>query len=93
MPAVNPNQYVQPPDFQRRNTALMARVVNAIRDPGHQEEFRQMSILFRQGQLSSASYYKHCLELMGKKAFKDCFPEMLVLLPEIERQQVCSLLH
>lgn len=90
MPTVNPNQFVQPPDFQRRNAALMAQVIDALQDPSLQEEFRQMSILFRQGQLSSASYYKHCLELMGEKAFNDCFPEMLVLLPEIDRQQAST---
>lgn len=90
LPSASVNQFVQPLDFQRRNTALMGRVVDILRDPGRQEEFRQMSILFRQGQLSSAAYYKHCVELMGQKAFNECFPEMVVLLPEIERQQVSS---
>ncbi|KAK3909837.1 E3 ubiquitin-protein ligase ZNF598 [Frankliniella fusca] len=87
LPTVRLHQFVQPPDFQRRNAALMARVIDTLKDPSLQEEFRQMSILFRQGQLSAASYYKHCVELMGEKAFNNCFPEMLVLLPEIDRQQ------
>ncbi|KAE8739534.1 hypothetical protein FOCC_FOCC014954 [Frankliniella occidentalis] len=87
LPTVTLHQFVQPPDFQRRNAALMARVIDTLRDPSLQEDFRQKSILFRQGQLSSASYYKHCVELMGEKAFNDFFPEMLVLLPEIDRQQ------
>lgn len=91
LPAANVNQFVPPLDFARRNTALMGRVVDILRHPGLQEEFRQMSILFRQGQLSSAAYYKHCVELMGEKSFNECFPEMLVLLPEIERQQVSIL--
>lgn len=87
LPAASVNQFVQPLDFQRRNAALMGRVVDILKDPGRQEEFRQMSILFRQGQLSSGAYYKHCVELMGEKQFNECFPEMLVLLPEISRQQ------
>ncbi|XP_034242189.1 E3 ubiquitin-protein ligase ZNF598 [Thrips palmi] len=87
LPGASGNQFVQPLDFQRRNAALMGRVVDILRDASRQEEFRQMSILFRQGQLSSASYYKHCVDLMGEKAFNECFPEMVVLLPEIERQQ------
>lgn len=87
LPSGSLNQFVQPPDFQRRNAALMARVIDTLKDSRRQEDFRQKSILFRQGQLSSTSYYKQCVELMGEKAFNDCFPEMLVLLPEIERQQ------
>lgn len=86
LPASNLHQFVQPPDFQRRNATLMARVIDTLRDPARQEEFRQKSILFRQGQLSSALYYKQCVNLMGSTAFNDIFPEMLVLLPEIERQ-------
>lgn len=88
LPTASLNQFVQPSDFQRRNASLMTQVADALRDPARQEQFRQKSILFRQGQLSSALYYQHCVELMGEKAFNNIFPEMLVLLPEIERQHV-----
>lgn len=49
-------------------------------------EFRKYSDLFRQDELPPKKYYAHCKEILGSH-FEDIFPELLVLLPDIQKQQ------
>lgn len=80
--------YVPPPNLKHRNAALVSHVTEALRTPAALDEFLQMSALFRQGSVTADAYHSHCREAMGSEAFVKIFPELLVLLPDIEKQQV-----
>ncbi|XP_008552183.1 E3 ubiquitin-protein ligase ZNF598 [Microplitis demolitor] len=78
--------YTPPPDFQKRNQDLVARITKVL-DQESIEEFRYISGLFRQDLCSAEDYYKHCSDSMGVKEFGSVFSEMLVLLPDIQKQR------
>lgn len=71
-----------------RNTQLFARVNEVLGSKTVSDEFMQKSALYKQGFLSADDYYKHCRETMGDITFQDIFAELLVLLPDIAKQQV-----
>ena len=50
--------------------------------------FKDISGQFRAGKLSSDSYFSQCRELVVSHKFNKFFPELLVLLPDIKKQQV-----
>lgn len=52
------------------------------------EEFRNISQLYRDGVVKADSYYEHCQAALKDK-FDYVFPELVVLLPDISKQQVC----
>uniref|UniRef100_A0A1B6LIS3 RING-type E3 ubiquitin transferase n=1 Tax=Graphocephala atropunctata TaxID=36148 RepID=A0A1B6LIS3_9HEMI len=79
--------YVPPPNIKRRDAELVVRVTAALGTPAALEEFLMMSALFRQGTLKAELYYRHCREAMGEEQFNEIFPELLVLLPDIAKQQ------
>lgn len=79
--------YIQPPNFNNRNSELVDCVMAALKDQSALERFRQMSSGFRQNYLTAEDYYNHCQEAMGTSKFSEIFPELLVLLPDIEKQQ------
>lgn len=54
------------------------------------DEFRNVSKLFRSGSLFSKAYYEHCEAVLGDR-FESIFPELLALLPDINKQQVIYL--
>ncbi|XP_076648601.1 E3 ubiquitin-protein ligase ZNF598 [Halictus rubicundus] len=86
--------YVRSPDFQKRNKCLVAKVNEVLMQQEEmQQEFRYISGLFRQGMCSAQDYYKHCREVMGHSAFESVFPELLVLLPDIDKQQELYTVH
>ena len=80
--------FVQPHDFSHRNQALVTRVKKLLNDSRSMDDFCQISKLFRQGEISASDFYSRCLETMGPESFAHIFPELLVLLPDIEKQQV-----
>lgn len=51
------------------------------------DEFRTVSRLFREGSCNARAYYEHCEVVLGDR-FEAIFPELLVLLPDIGKQQV-----
>ncbi|KAI4502498.1 hypothetical protein M0802_002410 [Mischocyttarus mexicanus] len=79
--------YILPPDFQKRNKSLVAKMNEVLMEQDRIEEFRYISGLFRQGVCSAEEYYAHCCTVMGRTAVEDVFPELLVLLPDIPKQQ------
>lgn len=81
--------YVPPPNFAPRNGELVESVMRALKESSKLDEFRSMSLKFRQNGLSAKDYYNHCRQAMGSD-FDDIFPELIVLLPDIDKQQVCS---
>lgn len=85
--------YVPPPDFQRRNTCLVARLNEVLVQQGKIDKFRYVSGLFRGGTCDAEEYYTHCREVMGSDAFENVFPELLVLLPDIVKQQELFKVH
>lgn len=85
--------YVSPPDFQKRNTCLVAKLNAVLVEQDKIEEFRYVSGLFRGGTCDAQEYYTHCREVMGAGAFENVFPELLVLLPDITKQQELFKVH
>ncbi|CAD6204884.1 GSCOCG00003032001-RA-CDS [Cotesia congregata] len=79
--------YSPPPDFQKRNQDLVARISKVLDRQESIEEFRYVSGLFRQDLCSAEDYYRHCRDSMGAKEFGSVFSEMLVLLPDIQKQR------
>ncbi|XP_076242841.1 E3 ubiquitin-protein ligase ZNF598 isoform X2 [Calliopsis andreniformis] len=69
------------------------KVNEVLRQHDQIEEFRCISGLFRQGTCSPQDYYTHCREVMGFSAFENVFPELLVLLPDITKQQELFKIH
>lgn len=82
------HSFVQPRDFAHRNQALVTRVKEMLGDVESMNEFCQISKMFRQGEISALDFYTHCEEKMGMKEFTEIFTELLVLLPDIQKQQV-----
>ncbi|KAL0100074.1 hypothetical protein PUN28_019499 [Cardiocondyla obscurior] len=85
--------YVSPPDFQKRNTLLVEKLNAVLVEQDKIEEFRYVSGLFRSGTCDAQEYYTHCREVMGSSAFESVFPELLVLLPDITKQQELFKVH
>ncbi|XP_031828790.1 E3 ubiquitin-protein ligase ZNF598 isoform X2 [Nomia melanderi] len=85
--------YVPSPDFQKRNKCLVAKVNEVLMQQDQIEEFRYISGLFRQGMCNAQDYYTHCREVMGLSAFESVFLELLVLLPDIAKQQELFKVH
>lgn len=54
------------------------------------DEFRNVSKLFRSGLCNARAYYEHCEAVLGER-FESIFPELLALLPDINKQQVTEL--
>ncbi|XP_011881652.1 PREDICTED: zinc finger protein 598 [Vollenhovia emeryi] len=85
--------YVSPPDFQKRNTCLVAKLNAVLVEQDKIEEFRYVSGLFRAGTCDAQEYYTHCREVMGANAFESVFPELLALLPDVAKQQELFKVH
>lgn len=82
-------QYIPPSNAAQRNQVLVSFFQRAMSSPGDLEEFLQKSRFFRENIFSSESFYEHCEATLGPH-FNNIFVELLVLLPDIEKQQVIS---
>lgn len=85
--------YASPPDFQKRNASLAARLNEVLVQQEKIEKFRYVSSLFRGGSCNAEKYYMHCREVMGASTFENVFAELLVLLPDIAKQQELFKVH
>lgn len=81
--------YEPPPNASKRNQALGEEFQKAKVSPEVMEEFKLKSKLFREGKYFARSYYETCQEVLGT-SFNAIFPELISLLPDIEKQQVSS---
>jgi len=80
--------FLPPVDFQERNSALISTVSNNLGNKSLEfKKFRDMSAKFRSGGLSCGAYFQTCHALMEDKNFGDIFAELLVLLPDIKKQE------
>ena len=79
--------YLPPPNMSKRNQAIVSEFQKSLKTPESMQEFRQVSQMFRDGNYFAKSYYETCKVVLGA-GFDSIFPELLALLPDIEKQQV-----
>ncbi|XP_054739005.1 E3 ubiquitin-protein ligase ZNF598 [Anastrepha obliqua] len=89
---VRTHPYIPPSDAATRNQKLVSHFQDALKTPEGMEEFRHISQIFREGIYKTEPYYEHCQAAL-KDRFNDIFPELLVLLPDINKQQELYLVH
>ncbi|XP_017475514.1 PREDICTED: zinc finger protein 598 [Rhagoletis zephyria] len=89
---VRTHPYIQPIDAAIRNQKLVSHFQDALKSPEAMEEFRHISQKFREGVYKTLPYYEHCQAALKEK-FDDIFPELLTLLPDINKQQELCLVH
>ena len=82
--------YVRPKQFGARNTSLLEKVTELMGGPNSRNfaDFKSLSVRFRSDGITCSEYHDHCLQLVDIKTFEKFFPELLVLLPDIAKQQV-----
>lgn len=86
--------FLQPPEFAVRNQGLITTVTDLLCDQQNRfSQFRTVSAQFRSGQVQAAQYYDRCMDIMGDACFQAVYPELLVLLPDIEKQQELLQVH
>ncbi|KNC23010.1 hypothetical protein FF38_07929 [Lucilia cuprina] len=86
------HSYTAPADALARNQKLVGFFKDALKTPEGLEEFRHISQKFREGVYKTDAYYEHCQAALKDK-FDKVFPELLVLLPDISKQQALYLVH
>ncbi|XP_029692664.1 E3 ubiquitin-protein ligase ZNF598 isoform X1 [Takifugu rubripes] len=92
-PKVSYYDYSVPDNFQERNLALILSIRKVLsNDESNFNEFKNYSAQFRQGVMSAAQYHHSCKELLGDN-FNSIFNELLVLLPDISKQQELLTAH
>ncbi|XP_014240211.1 E3 ubiquitin-protein ligase ZNF598 isoform X2 [Cimex lectularius] len=79
-------EYIPPLNFEKRNNALVDKVANALGSDSW-VQFKDISMAYRSGIVSPDDYYKHCRLSMTEKIFAQLFPELLALLPDINKQE------
>lgn len=79
--------FLPPPQATKRNLALVAEFQKSFTSPESMQQFKEMSNMFRDGNYFASSYYDTCKVVLGSR-FDEVFPELLALLPDIEKQQV-----
>ncbi|KAJ6644453.1 E3 ubiquitin-protein ligase [Pseudolycoriella hygida] len=85
------HHYLPPKNSTKRNKALFAHF-QKNEEPEAVEQFQEISRLFIQGSYLALPYYQHC-KFALKDKFDVIFPELLVLLPDINKQQELFLVH
>ncbi len=82
------SKYIPPKDSDSRNIKLINSVQNLFKDDnGKFTKFKLWSCDFRQDELDAGMYYEKCCSLLGEEKFRQLFPELLSLLPDIAKQQ------
>lgn len=81
------HSFLAPQNAEKRNLALGEIFRKTQQSNESLQEFRNVSQLFRQGGYYAKSYYETCQHILGAH-FDDIFPELLALLPSIDKQQV-----
>lgn len=81
------SKYTSLPDASKRNQALLEECEKILVTNEKMQEFKQLSQKFRSGDYFARSYYESCKGVLGEK-FNIIFPELIALLPDIEKQQV-----
>jgi len=85
------HHYLPPRNSSKRNKALFAHF-QQNEQPEAVEQFKEISKMFIHGSYHALPYYEHC-KFALKDKFDVIFPELLVLLPDISKQQELYLVH
>lgn len=82
--------YLQPDDFVSRNSDLINKIDKSLMKNNKEalNDFKNTSLLYREGYISAASYYLYCMENVENDKFDDVLVDLVVLLPNIIKQQV-----
>uniref|UniRef100_A0A8D8QX30 RING-type E3 ubiquitin transferase n=1 Tax=Cacopsylla melanoneura TaxID=428564 RepID=A0A8D8QX30_9HEMI len=78
-------QYILPLNFPTRNASLFENIRSHIGTSF--DQFKNMSSQFMRQGLPAEEYYGYVLTTLGRQGFNEVFPELLLLLPLIERQK------
>lgn len=84
--------YISMANSEARNETLNDTIMRVVNNNEMLQEFRNVSRLFVDGDYFPKSYYETCQHILSDR-FEEIFPELLVLLPSIERQQVRTQFH
>ena len=88
------SEYILPKEGQQRNRLLIESVLCAVdNDADKFQEFKLLSSSFRSSDISGKEYYRRCQSVLGAASFTGIFPELLVLLPNIAKQQELLAAH
>jgi len=80
-------EYVPPDNFQQRNLDLIKRIQTLTNHNSSSfGEFKSMSGHFRRNSITADVYFSKCVAMFGKRSFNEVFSELLVLLPDIDKQ-------
>ena len=80
-------KYSQPIDFSERNRQLIGDIHAMLADePSKFAEFKTLSGEFRKRDVDAEAYFTGCEDILGKDNFALIFPELLALLPDIDKQ-------
>lgn len=87
-------EYVHPVGSTLRNKMLINNLTAALIPVGHEgfdtfEKFKEMSTLFRKHLITAFDFYSYCVEALCPNSFETVFMELVLLLPDIQKQQVC----
>ncbi|XP_068147878.1 LOW QUALITY PROTEIN: E3 ubiquitin-protein ligase ZNF598 [Drosophila tropicalis] len=88
----SPYTYSDPPESDSRNQVLVTQIMKILKTPENLENFRLLSLKFRDGSCTGQAYYEHCQSAL-LDSFSNLFPELLVMLPDISKQQELYLVH
>ena len=75
-----------------RNRALMANLrqlseeLQAAGQPDRMQGFKQISMSYQKGQVSSMAYFSSFRQLFGADASRSLFPELVLLLPDAAKR-------
>ncbi|CAB3378891.1 Hypothetical predicted protein [Cloeon dipterum] len=84
--------YIHPINSKERNSDLVKKI-KALKTDKELQLFCSMSSKFRTCQISAVEYYNYCKEAVGARSFTEIFSEILLLLPDIRKQQELWLAH
>lgn len=88
-PGFSHHYYLSPKNFIKRNKKLITEVIASVGEE-YYEQFKKFSGMFRSDVVSAEDYIERCSGMMGQTAFDSLFPELLALLPDINKQQVVT---
>ena len=81
-------QYIEPINMAQRNKKLSFKLKDMIynnMDKFH--KFRNLSSDFRSDLMTAQQFYDGCVSVLHESVFLEILPELLVLLPDIQKQQ------
>jgi len=86
-------EYLHPIGSAVRNRVLINNLMVALipaRDERFDtfEKFKEMSTLFRKHVITAYDFYSYCVEALCPNSFEQVFQELVLLLPDIQKQQV-----